>query len=317
MGVKKGIQFLPIALFSSVMGLASLTIAYLRLETINGMNHYLSILMTLFVTLIFLLQAYVVIYRMIYHRHSIIEDLNHPVKMNFYGTISISLFLLAVLYYDWHDLLSYSVWLIGAIIQIGLTLRLLTILFWEKTFTIEQFNPTWFIPIVGNIVAPFSGSLHVDPLINAFFFSIGIVFTFVYLVIFTYRMIFIGNLPMMLTPTLFIVIAPLSVGVVAYFNITNEMGMFIYILYGLATYLLLLYIYQWRRFFTIPFTISWWAYLFPLAAYLNSTILLSVPIGTLYIRIWMVSLLIIITGLALYLTIKTLKLLIKGKLFLA
>src|SRR5699024_3126594 len=81
-----------------------------------------------------------------------------------------------LVFYDMNETISFVLWLIGALIQLFLTLFLLTDLMWKQTLKIEQFNPVWFIPIVGNIVVPLAGVYHVGVEINIFYFSLGIIF---------------------------------------------------------------------------------------------------------------------------------------------
>src|SRR5699024_8135058 len=100
---------------------------------------------------------------------------------------------------------------------------------------------------------------HVDPHINWMFFSIGIMFSIIYMTIFMNRIIFHPPLPNQLTPTFFILLAPPSIGFISYVKLTGNVDAFAYVLYGFAFYLGLLFIVQFKRFFTIPFTISWWA----------------------------------------------------------
>src|SRR5690625_6520049 len=154
--------------------------------------------------------------------------------MNFFGAISISLLLLAVLYYDMNIFLSFILWISGALLQTWVTLAVLSKLIWEKEFKLAQFNPTWFIPIVGNIVVPLAGVFHVDPIINWIFFSVGIVFTVVYLTIFVNRIIFQPSLPKPLVPTFYILIAPPAIGFISYVKLVGEVDAFAYILYGIA-----------------------------------------------------------------------------------
>lgn len=311
---EQGIHHLPIALFASVMGIASLTIAYRLWEGLFSWTHYVSNGLLIFVTILFLFQASIVLYRVKVDRQTMKQELHHHVQMNFYGTISISLFLLAVLYVNFSDTLSFVLWLIGALLQIALTLYLLAAFFWERQYELTQFNPTWFIPIVGNIVAPLSGVYHVDPLFNWMFFGIGIVFTIIYYVIFVLRILFYPPLPVMLMPTYFIILAPLAIGVTSYIKLTGNVDVFAYILYGIATYIVLLFLTQLKRFFTIPFFISWWAYLFPCAAYTNATIYMYTVTNTHYLLYWAIGSTLVTTVLMIYLLNKTSTIARKGML---
>lgn len=106
-------------------------------------------------------------YRIIRHQDGVKVDFNHPIKTNFFAAISISMLLLAQAYLEISTPISFTLWILGAFLQ--LTLVILSKLIWTFSFKMEQFNPTWFIPIVGNIVVPLAGSSYVIADINWMF----------------------------------------------------------------------------------------------------------------------------------------------------
>lgn len=101
--------------------------------------------------------------------------------------------LLAQVYLEMNTLISFTFWSLGAVLQAILTLVILSKLIWTFSFKMEQFNPAWFIPIVGNIIVPLAGLSHVDTDLNWMFFSTGIVFSIVYTTIFINRIFFIHH----------------------------------------------------------------------------------------------------------------------------
>jgi tellurite resistance protein len=139
-------------------------------------------------------------------------------------------------------------------------------------FQITHANPAWFIPVVGNILVPIVGVNFGHADISWFFFSIGVVFWLVLLTIVLYRLFFNEALPARLTPTLFILLAPPSVGFLSYLALTDSVDAFARILYFIALFLGLLLASNAARFFRVPFFISAWAYSFPLAALTLATL---------------------------------------------
>lgn len=279
MVTEKGIRYFPIALFSSVMGVSGVAIVLRTVETMYGLQTIYSTIALVLASLLFVVNGLILLYRFFRHFEDVREDFNHPVKMNFFGAISISLLLLARLFYDIAPTLSLIIWLSGAILQVALTLAVLSKVIWTHSFRIEQFNPAWFIPIVGNIVAPIAGVYHVHEVVNWIFFSIGILYSIIYYTLFTNRIFFHSPLPAKLQPTFFILIAPPGIGFVSYVQLTGTVDAFAYILYGVAFYLGLLLLFQLKRFFSIPFFVSWWAYLFPSAAVTSATLHLYMATG--------------------------------------
>lgn len=268
---ERGIKYFPIALFASVMGVSGVALSVRLFESIYEIGNGFSGFLTLLATLMFLVNITMLFYRLARHIDLVKIDFNHPVRMNFFGAITISLLLLATLYYEINETLSFIVWLIGAAGHFILTLSILSKLIWKHEFQLAQFNPAWFIPIVGNIVVPLAGVYHASVLINWIFFSIGILFSIFYYTIFMNRIFFQAPPPVKLVPTFFILLAPPGIGFVSYVKLTGEVDIIAYIMFGFAFYLGMLLLVQLRRFLTIPFFLSWWAYLFPNAAVTNAT----------------------------------------------
>lgn len=311
---ERGLRYFPIALFASVMGLAGTTYALKQYEMMYGLNHMVSTLLFSITIIIFIIIIGIFLYRLIKYPDDIKEELNHPVKMNFFGAISISFLMIGLIFYDINETISLVTWAIGAIIQLFLTLFLLTGLMWKQSLKIEQFNPVWFIPIVGNIVVPLAGVYHVGIEINIFYFSLGIIFSIIYYTLFINRMFFHGSLPLMLRPTVFILLAPPAIGFISYIKIFGELSVFAFILYGFAFYLGLLFLYQIKHYLKVPFFVSWWAMLFPIAAITNATFLMYELTGLFYLE-WVLQIQIIgLLVLAIYLLVSTIRLSVKKQL---
>ncbi len=302
---ERGLRYFPIALFASVMGLAGTTFAVKQYEDMYGLVNIVSTILFSLTILIFIIISGIFLYRLIKYPEDIKEELNHPVKTNFFGAISISFLMVGLIFYEVNETVSFVIWAIGAIIQLFLTLFLLTDLMWQQSLKIEQFNPVWFIPIVGNIVVPLAGVYHVGVEINIFYFSLGIIFSIIYFTLFMNRMFFKGPLPPMLRPTVFILLAPPAIGFMSYVKIFGEANGFAFILYGFAFYIGLLFLYQIKHYLKVPFFVSWWAMLFPTAAVTNATFMMYELTELIYLK-WLIHLQIIgLIALALYLLART------------
>src|SRR5699024_12573401 len=93
-------------------------IIYSLISVVSTIVFSIKIAMFIIVTGIFL-------YRLIRYPNDIKEELNHPVKTNFFGAIAISFLMLGLVFYDMNETISSVLWLIGALIQLYLTLFLL------------------------------------------------------------------------------------------------------------------------------------------------------------------------------------------------
>src|SRR5699024_8277800 len=194
--------------------------------------------------------------------------------MNFFAAISISLLLISTLYASHFKGLSFIIWGLGAILQVSFTVLFLHNIIWKKEFEFKHFTPLSFLPIVGNLVVPIGGSLHVHEQINWFFFGFGILFSMVYIAFLFNRLFFRNPLPNTMLPTIFILMAPPAVGFIAYVSLTGKIDVFANILYGSALFIGLLLTLQLKRIFSNPFGLPSWALLFPSGAMTVATIMM-------------------------------------------
>lgn len=157
-------------------------------------------------------------------------------------------------------------WAIASALHLSFTLVVMGRWIHHTHYTIQHANPAWFIPVVGNILVPIAGVRFAPVDISWFFFSVGLVFWLVLMTIVLYRLFFHEPLPLRLMPTLFILIAPPSVGFLAYVGLNDQLDGFARMLYFTGLFLTLLLASQAVRFLRLPFFISAWSYSFPMAA---------------------------------------------------
>jgi tellurite resistance protein len=260
------LEYFPISAFSIIMGLTGLALAWRQAERIYELTVPIGLTTTVLSAALFVIFLLVYVAKLLRHRDQVAAEWGHPIKLNFFPTISISLLLLASASLEISPALSYWLWVIGALSQLALTLYVLSAWIHHTRFEIHHINPAWFIPVVGNIIVPIAGIHHAPAETSWFFFSVGIVFWIVLLSINFYRFIFHQPLPERMLPTLFILLAPPAVGFVSYVNLIGEIDAFARILFYIAVFLFLLLVAQSDKFVRIRFSLSWWAYSFPMAA---------------------------------------------------
>lgn len=269
------LQHFPLAFFSAVMGLAGLAMALNQAHRTLGWPAEAGLAITGAAILVFILLAGFYLAKTLRFPAAVKADLNHPVRMSFAATISVSLVLLSILTFPPLPQLSLGLWLAGTLLHLTITLYVLTSWVYQPHFEIHHINPAWFIPVVGNILAPIAGVQHAGLEIGWFFFSIGLLFWLVLFTIIIYRMVFHHPLPDRLLPTLFILIAPPAAGFLAYLRLTESLDTFARVLYYGALFLTLWLVLQAPRFLRLPFYLSWWAYSFPLAAMTVATLTMA------------------------------------------
>jgi tellurite resistance protein len=193
------------------------------------------------------------------------NEWKHPVRINFFSAISISMLMLAIITrHDFHTL-GATFWYVGTAMHMFMTLY--TISFWiNHNQEIGHSNPAWFIPIVGNVLVPVGGIGLASKMVLMYFFSVGVFFWIIFLAIIFNRIIFHHQLAQKFLPTLFILLAPPAVAFIAYFKLFGEVDTFATFVYSIAVFFTFMLAFMFRQFIGLKYFISWWAFIFPLAA---------------------------------------------------
>jgi len=265
----------PVALFSTVMGIAGLALAWQKAAHVLGWSGLVGQGLAALAGLVFLVVAGFYGTKLLRHWAAARAEAAHPVKMNFVPAISIGILLLATAWGRMAPEVASWMWGLGAALHLVFTLRTMSAWIHHTHFEIQHLNPAWFIPVVGNIIVPLAGVRFAPAEVSWFFFSIGLVFWIVLFAIVMYRLFFHAPLALRLTPTLFILLAPPSVGFVAYTGLSGGLDAFGRVLYYTALFLGLLFASNALRFFRVPFFVSAWAYSFPLAALTVATLTMA------------------------------------------
>lgn len=267
------ISFFPISFFSVILGLAGFTVVIQRAEKFLSFPLDMSPFLLGFTVASLSLMTILYGMKIIFFPDKVSQEINHPIKLNFFPTFSISFLLLSGAFLSIDQEISKYLWGMGTGIHILFTLRILSIWIQDTKFHIQHMNPSWFIPAVGNILIPVTGIEHAPLDVSWFFFSIGLFFWVSLFIIFFNRIIFHNPLPEKLLPTLFILIAPPAVGFISFVKMTGEIGDFARIMYYISLFLVILVLTQSNMFRRIRFYLSWWAYSFPMASISLASIL--------------------------------------------
>ncbi|MCC5809638.1 MAG: SLAC1 anion channel family protein [Ectothiorhodospiraceae bacterium] len=269
--VKHGFCYhLPLPLFAAVMGLSGLGLVWHAVEARWHLPPLVSSMSTGAAVLVFALLAVGYSCKWLRYPDRVMAELRHPVRINFLPAISISLILLGLLLRDWAPPVATALWMLGAALQLLLTVIIVTI--WLETERpLPSMNPAWFIPAVGNILVPLAAAPAGYTMVAWFFMATGLFFWGMLITLVFFRLVTGPQLEPPMRPTLAVMLAPPSVAFMAWLSLTGGTGIPGHLLYfiGLLTFLLL--IPQVPGFLRLPYFPSWWAYTFPLAAFTASS----------------------------------------------
>jgi tellurite resistance protein len=256
-----------ITFFAIVLGLAGFTLAVQKAAGLLHNLHPASTVLLYVTVALFCLVGVIYLYKGLRCPGAIAKELNHPIKINFFPLVAKILLVVSVVLLERNMTASYYSWLAGTVLQFIASIYIITEWVQHDRFKIEHMTPGWFIPIVGSIIIPIAGVKHGFVELSWFFFSVGLIFWLILLVIVLYRMFFHTPIAEKLMPTLFILFAPPAIGFIAYVRLTGGgLDAFGRILYYFSLFMFFLVLYSLPRLLKIRFYLSWWAYSFPMAA---------------------------------------------------
>jgi len=283
------------AWFAAVMGtgiLATASMSYANyipaLRDVGRVLFYMNaVLFSLFLTPWFL--------RWLFYREDAVRDLNHPVTSNFYPTFPAAIVILASNFMMIGKMFTVGLWMwiIGSVITVFFAFLIPYITFKSDHTTIDHVSPALFIPPVALLVIPIVGSSIIghfsgwanEWIVFACYFGLGAGF-FIYLALLAvtmHRFIIHTPLPNVLAPTIWINLGPIGATIIGLYsliphamNVTYQAPIYLFgfLLWGFGIWwvgmAILLTVHYIRR-LKLPYATSWWAFTFPLGAYVAAS----------------------------------------------
>jgi tellurite resistance protein len=270
----------PISFFAIVMGLAGLTLATRAAEHALQLGPIASTWVLLATVVAFGVIGLFYAAKALRHPGAVAAEWAHPVRIAFFPAISISLLLIATAAAPLYPAEAEIGWLVGVAAQGALTLAVVASWIGHRPFQPVHLSPAWFIPAVGNVLAPVAGAGFGYVELSWLFFSVGLVFWLVLLTLVFNRLVFHDPLPGRLTPTLVILIAPPAVAFVAYLRLGGEIDPFARILLNAGYMFFAVVATQAVRIGRLPFALSFWALSFPIAALAIASLMFAERTGS-------------------------------------
>jgi tellurite resistance protein len=263
------LQHLPVTLFATVMGIGGLSLAWRRAAVVWSVPGWPA--QTLFWIALAAFATVSVLYAAKWARHpaAALAELRHPIRMTFVPTITISLLVLATAGQDLLPGAARAAWWAGAVGHLGLTLLVLSLWFGRHDIVLDHVTPAWFIPVVGNVITPLAAARLGSVELAWFAFGVGVVFWLGLLPILLRRVLLHGSaLPLKLTPTLAIFVAPPAVAGLSWLALTEPApgDPLFRILFAATVMFAAMLLAQASTLARVPFGLPWWATTFPLAA---------------------------------------------------
>jgi tellurite resistance protein len=265
----KRLDYLPIALFGSTMGLTGLSVAWTLAHSFFGTPLWVSEVIGAVSVAVFvaLLVGYGV--KAICAPDKVLAEFRHPIAGNLFGTFLISILLLPIVIAPVSLMAARILWWVGAGGMVLFAWAIVSRWMSDRQQTVHA-TPAWIVPVVGMLDVPLAlPVLGLPPLPEVMILSVAVGLFFavpLFTLIFS-RLVFEAPMPDALQPTLLILVAPFSVGFTSYVIAVGRVDLFAQSLFFLMLFVLSVLLGRLRMLRQCcPFRVSWWAVSFPLAS---------------------------------------------------
>jgi tellurite resistance protein len=263
------LEYLPVGLFGSVMGLTGLSVAWRLAHMRYGVPARIADAIGIIAVVTFVALTIGYLVKLATATEAVKSEFRHPVAGNLFGTLLISLLLLPIILAPVSLRLAQGMWIVGAIGMFAFAWMIVTRWMSDRQ-QVAHATPAWIVPVVGLLDVPLAlPYLGLPPLqgVMAASLAIGLFFAVPLFTLIFSRLLFEPPLPDGLQPTLLILVAPFAVGMSTYVVTTGAVDMFAEALFALTLFMLAVLLNRMRYLLACcPFRVSWWAVSFPLAA---------------------------------------------------
>ncbi|TRW18361.1 C4-dicarboxylate ABC transporter [Glacieibacterium frigidum] len=263
------LEYLPVALFASVMGLSGLSVAWRLAAGRYGAPDWIAHGLAGAAVLAFVAISAAYLVKLFAASDAVRAEFAHPVAGNLFGTVLISLLLLPIVIAPVALRVAQAMWIVGAIGMLGFAWLMIDRWMSDRQ-QVAHATPAWMVPVVGLLDVPLAlPGLELPPMhgLMVACLAIGLFFAVPLFTMVFARLLFEAPLSDALQPTLLILVAPFAVGFSTYVATVGSVDLFAQALYALTLFVLTVLLGRLRLLGRCcPFRTSWWAVSFPLAA---------------------------------------------------
>jgi len=263
------LDYLPVSLFGSVMGLTGLSVVWRLAHVRYGAPEWAAEGIGVAAMAAFVLMTAGYAVKLVTAPDAVRAEFRHPITGNLFGTFLISLLLLPIILAPAALRLAQAMWGAGAI-GMAVFAWMIVSRWMSDRQQIAHATPAWIVPVVGLLDVPLAlPGLGLPPMhgVMVLGLAVGLFFAVPLFTLIFSRLVFEPPMPDALQPTLLILVAPFAVGFSTYVATTGQVDLFAQSLYVLTLFMLAVLLGRLRNLLDCcPFRVSWWAVSFPLAA---------------------------------------------------
>lgn len=308
----EGLQHFPITLFAASMGYSGWAVSMRAGAQIVPELAIVADIVRVAAVIVFIALTVIYVLKLAKQFSACAEEWSNPARLPFFSAFSISLLLGSIAYWSSHAGFATGLWAVGTVVQGAVTFGIISTWVRARPFDRNTLGPAWFIPAVGNAIVPITGTALGFIELSWFFMSIGLVFWLILLTVILQRLMFDAPLPSKMVPSLAIMFCPPALVFQGYVGLTGEIDAFARLTMNVAYVFVLLVLMQVHRFIESPFSLSWWALSFPVAALTTASLVYGTGLNEpVYVGIGFATL-VFLSIAVIVLTAKTLQALLNG-----
>lgn len=312
---RQSVRYLPIGLFGAVMSMAGLALAWRLASKSYGVSIDIANHIGIVSLLLFGVLALSYLGKLLNYPELVKQEFFHPVLGNFFGTVGISILLLSSVLATYSADARLLVWSIGAVVTLVLAALMIARLL-SGNASPASAVPAWLIAGVGTLdIVVTGGALPAQWTheVNLLAAAVGAVSAIVFFVLIFSRLVHHEPLAAGMRPSKMIMVAPFSVGFIAYVNLTQKIDMFAALLFYFGLFLFVIMSYR-LLVKPAPFSSSWWAIGFPMAALSNAALIYAAAVGGTGLNLIAGVLLFLLSAAIIVLALRSLHALFSGRL---
>ena len=258
------LRIMPISLFSAVMGLVGLGLAWNKAAYVLDTPSQIADSLVIVGAAVFLVLTIAFIRRALRCPAAVAAEYQDPALTGYYSTIPIGVLLISAHATNYWSVAASAGFWVSTVSLVALTVLML-VRFLRKDTAYQAVNGSWLIGMVSPILVPLAGIPLGYGEISHFCFSVGFALWLVIFPITLARLMFGPATPLGIRPTWFIIIVPPMIIFIGYISIKGgTLDFFARSFFYLGLFLLIALIVASRDIRNWPFSIAWWAFTFPL-----------------------------------------------------
>lgn len=313
--IERPVLDIPVSLFSAVLGISGLGLAWRKSVPILGIAPWIGEVMIFLGVLVFAWIAIAYGIKIARAPQAMRDESNDLKRIAFFATVPLSLQLLAAGALPLDQAIATLLWVIGTATQFML-LMVILMRWMQGGHPRRIFQPSLFLPSAGLLLGPATGYQLGFVEIGWMMFSLGLLLWLFFLSMMFQRLFFDMPLKDDELPLLAIPVAPPALAFTSYVALNQQMidSFSRFLFYAMVLFLILTLAHA-GRFARLRFSLAWWSFTFPVGAAAGAAMEYSGAIGTNFPTVLCIALLALASGLVGYCGVRTLMGLREGGLF--